>query len=388
MSRLEELIQELCPDGVEYKPIGEICDICRGRVMSKEYISENKGEYPVYSSQTENNGELGRIATFDFDGEYLSWTTDGANAGTVFYRNGKFSVTNVCGLLKIKNDGLLTKYLYYTLNAEAPKHVNSGMGNHKLMSNVMAKITIPVPPLPVQEEIVRILDNFTELTTELTTELEARKKQYEYYREELLHLEGEKITIQELFDSRNGFTPSKDNPDFWENGALPWFKLDDINSKGRVLSDSYLHITPKALKKTGLFPENSIIISTSATIGEYALITVPFLCNQRFTCLTLKPTYRNRINVKFLMHYCPLLSKYCKEHLNQGNFASVDMKQFVKFEFVSPSLEEQNHIVSILDRFDALCNDLSSGLPAEIEARKKQYEYYRDKLLTFKELGA
>ena len=147
MSRLAELMQELCPNGVESKSIGEICDICRGRVMSKDYISENKGEYPVYSSQTENNGELGRIATFDFDGEYLSWTTDGANAGTVFYRNGKFSVTNVCGLLKVKNDGLLTKYLYYTLNAEAPNHVNSGMGNPKLMSNVMAKITIPIPPL-------------------------------------------------------------------------------------------------------------------------------------------------------------------------------------------------------------------------------------------------
>lgn len=168
MTKLEQLIEELCPNGVERKSIGEICDICRGRVMSKDYISKNKGEYPVYSSQTENNGELGRIATFDFDGEYLSWTTDGANAGTVFYRNGKFSVTNVCGLLKIKNDGLLTKYLYYTLNAEAPNHVNSGMGNPKLMSNVMAKITIPIPPLPVQEEIVRVLDIFTELTAELS----------------------------------------------------------------------------------------------------------------------------------------------------------------------------------------------------------------------------
>ena len=110
MTKLEQLIEELCPNGVERKSIGEICDICRGRVMSKDYISKNKGEYPVYSSQTENNGELGRIATFDFDGEYLSWTTDGANAGTVFYRNGKFSVTNVCGLLKIKNDGSLSKY--------------------------------------------------------------------------------------------------------------------------------------------------------------------------------------------------------------------------------------------------------------------------------------
>ena len=88
------------------------------------------------------------------------------------------------------------------------------------------------------------------------------------------------------------------------------------------------------------------------------------------------------------MHYCPMLSKYCKEHLNQGNFASVDMKQFAKFEFVIPTIDEQQRIVAILDRFDALCNDISAGLPAEIEARKMQYEYYRDKLLTIKEISA
>ena len=104
MSKLSELIAHLCPDGAPKYYVGDICDISRGRVMSKDYIRENEGEYPVYSSQTENNGELGRISTFDFDGEYLTWTTDGANAGTVFYRNGKFSITNVCGLLRVTKE--------------------------------------------------------------------------------------------------------------------------------------------------------------------------------------------------------------------------------------------------------------------------------------------
>ena len=184
------LCAQFCPDGVEYKSIGEICDICRGRVISKDYIRENTGEYPVYSSQTENSGELGRISIFDFNGEYLTWTTDGANAGTVFYRNGKFSVTNVCGLLKSKNDGLLTKYLYYTLYVEAPKHVNSGMGNPKLMSNVMARITIPIPPLEFQRAIVEQLDAFDSLCNDLCAglpaEIDARRKEYEYYRDKLL----------------------------------------------------------------------------------------------------------------------------------------------------------------------------------------------------------
>ena len=193
MSHLSDLIQELCPNGVEYKKIGEVCEVSRGRVISKDYISENKGIYPVYSSQTEHNGELGCISTFDYDGEYLTWTTDGANAGTVFYRVGQFSVTNVCGIIKIKKTEVLVKFLYYILRKEAPLYVNKGMGNPKLMSNVMERICIPIPPLPVQREIVRILDTFTELTKELQNELSKelilRKKQYEYYRDRLLTFE-------------------------------------------------------------------------------------------------------------------------------------------------------------------------------------------------------
>ena len=172
MSKLEQLINELCPNGVEYKAVEDVATITRGRVISKDYINNNQGDFPVYSSQTENNGELGCISTYDFDGEYLTWTTDGANAGSVFYRTGKFSITNVCGLIKISDTNILTRFLYFVLYVEAKKHVNYGMGNPKLMSNVMAKIKVPLPPLPVQEEIVRRLDKFTELTAELA----ARRK--------------------------------------------------------------------------------------------------------------------------------------------------------------------------------------------------------------------
>ena len=110
MSRLEELLEALCPDGVESRRVDEICDISRGKVMSKDFIQSNEGEYPVYSSQTENDGELGRISSYAYDGEYLTWTTDGANAGSVFYRKGKFSITNVCGLLKVNTDDTFFTY--------------------------------------------------------------------------------------------------------------------------------------------------------------------------------------------------------------------------------------------------------------------------------------
>jgi len=184
----QEGLNKLCPDGVEFVTVGEICDITRGRVLSKDYLRDNFGDYPVYSSQTANNGVFGYINTFDYDCESVTWTTDGANAGSVFYHiNEKFSITNVCGLLRVKNNELLsTKFLFYVLQVYAKKYVNDGMGNPKLMSNVMAGISVPLPPLPVQQEIVRILDNFTELIAQLETELEARQKQYEYYRDKLL----------------------------------------------------------------------------------------------------------------------------------------------------------------------------------------------------------
>jgi len=156
--------------------------------MSKGYLVENSGSYPVYSSQTGNNGLIGKISTYDFEGEFVNWTTDGANAGTVFFRTGKFSITNVSGIIKVSDDSQLNcKFLYYWLSIEAKKHVYSGMGNPKLMSNQVAKIPVPIPPLVEQARIVTILDKFDALTNSLTEglprEIELRQKQYEYYRD-------------------------------------------------------------------------------------------------------------------------------------------------------------------------------------------------------------
>ena len=190
--------------------------------------------------------------------------------------------------------------------------------------------------------------------------------------------------LSEVFNTRNGYTPSKTIPEYWENGTVPWFRMEDIRENGRILGDAIQKVSLSAVKGS-LFPANSIIVATSATIGEHALLTVESLANQRFTYLMLKPEYAHRYDIKFLYYYCFKLDKYCLECLNQGNFASVDMSKFGEFTFFLPDLQKQQEIADILDRLDRLCNDLSSGLPAEIEARQKQYEYYRDKLLTFKE---
>jgi len=165
--------------------------------------------------------------------------------------------------------------------------------------------------------------------------------------------------------------------------------MEDIRVNGRILKDAVQHISNNAVKNGKLFPENSVYISTTATIGEHALIKVKALSNQQITCLSIKQEYQSILDIKFVFYYCYVLDEWCRRNANKsGGMKIVTAEILKKFMFPIPSLVDQVRIVSILDRFDALCNDLTTGLPAEIAARHKQYEYYRDKLLTFKELNA
>ena len=186
-------------DNVRWAKIKDFCSISRGKVISKDYIRDNQGEYPVYSSQTENNGLFGSISDYMYDGEFITWTTDGANAGTVFHRSGKFNITNVCGLLKPDDEVINIRYLYYALSIVAKKYVNDGMGNPKLMSNVMSEIKIPIPPMQEQKRIVSILNYFDALCNDtnngLPAEISARQKQYEYYRNKLLSFRERKDVV-------------------------------------------------------------------------------------------------------------------------------------------------------------------------------------------------
>ena len=200
----------------------------------------------------------------------------------------------------------------------------------------------------------------------------------------------EMVRLDEVFDLKNGYTPSKKKAEYWENGEVNWFRMEDIRANGNVLNDSIQKVSIDGIKGGKLFEANSLIVATSATIGEHALVTVPFMCNQRFTCLTRKPAYRNSLDMKFVSHYASKLDEYCLENTNQGGFASVSMPAFKSFPIPVPSLATQQKVVDILDRFDALTTSLTDGLPAEIEARKAQYAYYRDRLLDFprKEVAA
>ena len=189
-------------------------------------------------------------------------------------------------------------------------------------------------------------------------------------------------TLDDLFVLKNGYTPSKKNDEYWHNGTVPWFRLEDIRTNGRVLSDAKQHVTSKAVKGS-LFPANSIIVSTTATIGEHALIESPFLINQQLTCVSVKEQFKAQINIKFVFYYFEILKEDLKRIASQsGNMPIVSLAKMKQLLMPLPPLEVQEEIVRLLDDFTAKTAELQTELNKEYEARKKQYEYYRDTLLT------
>lgn len=187
--------------------------------------------------------------------------------------------------------------------------------------------------------------------------------------------------LGEICELKNGYTPSKTNKEFWENGTIPWFRLEDIRKNGRVLSNSLQHVSRNAIKGGKVFTANSLIVSTTATIGEVALITVPFLCNQQITAVMKKQKYEKDLDIKFLFYYLQILSSDMKKGINEGSFPIVSLSKMRSFKIPVPPLPIQEKIVKILDKF----TDYVTELTAELTLRQKQYSFYRDKLLSFED---
>ncbi len=436
MSKLQELIDRLCPNGVEFKPLGEIGEFYGGLTgKSKDDFKDGNARFisymNVYSNPALkidlpefvkiNEGEKQNIVDYGdilFTGS--SETPDECGMASVvtqvpsepLYLNSfcfGFRLYNICNydldfLKHLLRSDDIRKKICKTAN---------GVTRFNISKKLFANITIPIPPVKVQHEIAIFLDYFSDYAAELQAELQARKEQYEYYRNLLLTFNpsangygtddeqkdsvtpwgGRSYKIQwkkmeEVFEMRNGYTPSKNQPDFWEGGTIPWFRMEDIRENGRILSDSIQHITPAAIKGKGLFEANTFILATTATIGEHALIIADSLANQQFTNLKVRKSLANFLNTKFIFYYMFIVDEFCKNNTNVSGFASVDMGKLKRMPFPIPPMELQEKIVGILDRFETLVNDLSKGLPAEIEAVKERYEYYRNKLLTFKEIPA
>lgn len=396
MSELSYLEKLLDGVEVEWLPLGEVSALRRGRVMSKGYLTENFGPYPVYSSQTANNGKIGSINTFDFDGEYISWTTDGANAGTVFYRTGKFSITNVCGLITLKSKySLIYKFLFYWLTIEAKKHVYSGMGNPKLMIHQVENIPVPIPcpdnpekSLAIQSEIVRILDTFSALTAELTAELNMRKKQYNYYRDQLLSFNTEDVPHlpmgqKDIGEFIRGGTFQK--KDFIDAGVGCIHYGQIYTYYGTYTEKTKTYISTALAKKCKKAQKGDLIIATTSENDEDVCKAVAWLGSEDIAVSSDACIYKHNLNPKYVSYFFQTeqFQNQKRQYITGAKVRRVNADNLSKILIPVPSMEIQERIVSILDKFDTLTNSITEGLPREIELRQKQYEYYRDLLFSF-----
>ena len=405
---------------VEWKKLGEVCGLITDFTAAGSFASNaknvkylNNPDYALLVRTTDLKQKFQNEDRFIYvdekayeylwrvklDAESIIMPNVG-NCGEIYFVTPEQLPHSRCVLgpnaLLIRSEIANQKFLYYLFHSvdfqARLSKITSSTGQTKFNKTNLKQLPIPIPPLSVQSRIVEMLDKFTSLEAELEAELELRKKQYAYYREQLLNFSYTPPSefnvvyrkLGEVFITRNGYTPSKSNPEYWEGGTIPWYRMEDIRENGRILSDALQHITPKGVKGNRLFKADSIILATSATIGEHALITTKALANQRFTNFEIKEDFKEKLLPKFVFYYFYVIDDWCKNHIYIGNFPSVDVEQVKKMDFPLPPLSEQQRIVEILDKFDTLTNSISEGLPLEIQLRRQQYEYYREQLLDFR----
>lgn len=395
MSNLEELIERLCPDGVEYKRLGDIGRISMCKRVLKSQTNSVSG-VPFYKIGTfgkEADSYISEELFLDYKSRYpypkkgdVLISASGTIGRTVIF-DGKPSYFQDSNIIWVANNEefLTNKFLYYIYQTN-PWKVADGGTIQRLYNSDLEKIQLPVPPLEVQREIVRILDNFTFLTAELAAELAARQKQYEYYRDLLLTFKPNESTI--LNERTNELELS---------GAIHWMKLGDtcVLKAGKAISateisqnvnDDYIYPCYGGnglrgyVKNYNQDGEHPIVGRQGALCGNVCYACNKFYATEHAVVVSPSALY----NEKFL--YYLLDFARLEQYKTAGAQPGLSVARLEKVVLPVPPLEVQQRIVDILNRFDTLCNDISSGLPAEIEMRQKQYEYYRDKLLTFKEL--
>lgn len=402
MTKLEELINELCPDGVEYVKIKDYFIRLKGTSITAakmKEIASNDGEIKVFAGgKTVINAYEKDIPKANITRVPAVLVQSRGVIDVVYYDN-PFTFKNEMWAYT-HNEQTTVKYLYYFLSTQVNKmrESASGMGSLPQISlKVTEEMQIPLPPLSIQSEIVHILDSFTSLTAELTAELTARQKQYAFYRDYLLDFSDEDVTkkipdidcsnveykrLGEVCNVQSGGTPSKKESEYWNGGTIPWLASTVCKNKKSV-EEVTNYITEKGLKNSSakmMKEKTTLIALVGATIGKIAFL--PFEASINQNVAGLFPIDENIINADYLFYACSTLySKF--QNLGNGKLAMANMSFVRNLVIPVPPLSVQESIVKILDRFDKLNNDMSEGLPAEIEARKKQYEYYRDTLLSF-----
>lgn len=375
VNKLKDLIHELCPNSVEYKKLADCCVLEKGNTPIQKAIP---GEFPLVVTTEERKS----CNTYQFDNPtvcipLVSSRGHGvASLNRLYYQEGKFALGNIlCGVTPINSDELSAKFLFYYLNHKKDTLIvplMRGGANVSLTVDSLRNIKIPVPPISVQEELVYILDKFEALSFELTAELAARKKQYKYYRDSLFRFDDKYVewtTLDQISTNcdRQRKPVTKDKrvagkyPYYGASGIVDY--VDDY-----IFDGDYLLVSEDGANLLARSTPIAFSISGKNWVNNHAHVL-------KFDSEELRRYVETYLNSVDLSKY---ISGAAQPKLNKDNLNKIPIPVL--------NSEEMRYMVNVLDQFDALCHSNSEGLPAEIEARQKQYEFYCDKLLTFKQL--
>ncbi|MBQ7114357.1 MAG: restriction endonuclease subunit S [Clostridia bacterium] len=375
VNKLKDFIHELCPNGVEYKKLADCCVLEKGNTPIQKAIP---GEFPLVVTTEERKS----CNTYQFDNPtvcipLVSSRGHGvASLNRLYYQEGKFALGNIlCGVTPINSDELSAKFLFYYLNHKKDTLIvplMRGGANVSLTVDSLRNIKIPVPPISVQEELVYILDKFEALSFELTAELAARKKQYKYYRDSLFRFDDKYVewtTLDQI--SKNCDRQRKPvTKDKRVAGKYPYYGASGIVDyvDDYIFDGDYLLVSEDGANLLARSTPIAFSISGKNWVNNHAHVL-------KFDSEELRRYVETYLNSVDLSKY---ISGAAQPKLNKDNLNRIPIPVL--------NSEEMRYMVNVLDQFDALCHSNSEGLPAEIEARQKQYEFYCDKLLTFKQL--
>lgn len=397
MSRLEELIDELCPNGVGYTELHHIAEIGTGKSDRKD--SSEDGKYPFYV----RSKNVLRIDTYEYDEEAIIIPGEGKIGDIFHFVSGKYALHQRAYRIHLITEGVCTKFLYYYMISKFKSFIMQKAVSSTATSirkPMIEQFPVPVPPIEVQREIINILDRYTDVTlsliTELTGELIARKKQYEFYCDEFFGKDYEGmmemskkddikvISLGDLGKIERGKRFVRD--DISEKG-IPCIHYGDLYTHYGIWADKTKYCINQEIGKKMRYAHTGDVVIVGAGENDMDIgIAVAWMGNEDVAIHDACYIFKHKINPKYLSYYfrTSIYHLQIKKYVSTGKISSISAAGLSKALIPVPSLEEQQRIVNMLDMFNSLYNDISIEIKKEIEARKKQYEYYRDKLLTFK----
>ncbi|KAA9395524.1 restriction endonuclease subunit S [Kocuria coralli] len=407
MSRIDDLIADFAPKGVEFKALGDVGEFVRGNGMPKaDLVCEGVGaihygqiytRYGVWASETlsfvspEKAAKLAKADPGDIIITNTSENIDDVGKAVAWLGTEAIVTGGHATVIKHDQDPKFLAYWFASVDFYVQKRkLATGTKVIDVSAKKLATVRIPIPPLEVQREIVRVLDQFTQLEAELEAELEARRAQYDYYAGELLTVDRDVPCVRfgDVATIVRGASPRPIQQFITEDpSGAPWIKIGDVPADGKYITRTSLRVTLEGAAKSRRVMPGDFVLSNSMSFGRPYISKIEGYIHDGWLAIKGFEASYVADYLYYLLRSAPVQEEF-KRRAGAGTVQNLNAEIVRSVKIPLPPRDAQERVVGLLDRFDALVNDISIGLPAELAARRKQYEYYRDKLLTFEEAPA